>query len=168
MGVTTTAENRFRHVAFVTPRGRGAINLGAPRAGSDPTTRALCDDARGDDRGGGEDDADDAFLAALLFRAGLRALDYRPESLRRRLPACLRALRAQDAAHARSLVRRSAQLVPVAIDALLLGVTEFFRDAPTFDWLANHFRDLAATSSGDQALRVWSAGCSDGAELCSA
>src|SRR5688572_8874837 len=125
MGVAETPLSRCRHVAFVYAEARRALNLGAHR--SDSSRRSWSSWQKGaqsddGDRAVGADDAEEAaFLSALLFRAGLRASDYRPQSLRRRLPACLRALRAESPAHARWLVRRSPQLVPVAIDALLLG-----------------------------------------------
>jgi chemotaxis methyl-accepting protein methylase len=58
-------------------------------------------------------------------------------------------------------------LVPIAVGALLLGVTEFFRDAPVFDAIERELPELlrAAGAAGGRPLRVWSAGCSEGAEL---
>jgi chemotaxis methyl-accepting protein methylase len=107
-------------------------------------------------------DAAAPFVGWLFARAGLLAGCYRPETLRRRLPACLRALRARSPDHARELLEQSPGLVPLAVSALLVGVTSFFRDAEPFDLLRNLLPEL---SGGRPGLHVWSAGCSDGAEL---
>jgi two-component system, chemotaxis family, CheB/CheR fusion protein len=48
---------------------------------------------------------------------------------------------------------------------LLIGVTEFFRDRETFQYLESHvIPQLFAQRSSDQELRVWSAGCATGEE----
>jgi chemotaxis methyl-accepting protein methylase len=109
------------------------------------------------------------FLRFLLSRAGLSFCRYRPETLQRRLPACLRALRATSLCQARAAVQRHPHLAWPALDALVIGVTGFFRDAAVFDTLARKtLPDLLATWRGDSCrrpLRIWSAGCSGGAEL---
>jgi chemotaxis protein methyltransferase CheR len=102
------------------------------------------------------------FVTWLFTRAGLSASAYRSESLRRRLPACLRALRARSPAHARELLEQSPGLVTTAVSALLVGVTSFFRDAEPFHFLRTVLPELAGNRRG---LHVWSAGCSDGAEV---
>ncbi len=107
-------------------------------------------------------DAAVPFVAWLFARAGMSAACYRPETLRRRFPACLRALRARSPEHARELLEQSPALVPTAVSALLVGVTSFFRDAEAFDLLDSLLPELA---KGRPGLHVWSAGCSDGAEL---
>ncbi|KAA1259599.1 Aerobic respiration control sensor protein ArcB [Rubripirellula obstinata] len=48
---------------------------------------------------------------------------------------------------------------------LLIGVTQFFRDPDTFDYLGNHiFPDLIHNCDANQPLRVWVAGCATGEE----
>ena len=48
---------------------------------------------------------------------------------------------------------------------LLINVTNFFRDAAVFDYLAkNTIPDLVARHSDDTPLRIWVAGCSTGEE----
>jgi two-component system CheB/CheR fusion protein len=48
---------------------------------------------------------------------------------------------------------------------LLINVTTFFRDAKTFDLLANEIiPDLVESHDGEHPLRVWVAGCSSGEE----
>ena len=108
--------------------------------------------------------ADDYDCVCWLFhRAGLNAADYRSETIKRRVPACLRALRVETLAGARAAVRRNPELLPVAISALVIGVTGFFRDPTVFDALRDLvLPELLARPAGP---RVWSAACSDGAEL---
>jgi chemotaxis methyl-accepting protein methylase len=53
--------------------------------------------------------------------------------------------------------------MPRALDALLIGVTEFFRDAAVFASLRDDV--LPALARTGRPLRVWSAACSTGAEL---
>jgi chemotaxis methyl-accepting protein methylase len=72
-------------------------------------------------------------------------------------------LHAGSEAQARQVLELRPEVLPAAVSALLIGVTGFFRDAPVFEALRAHvLPDLAA---GGRALRVWSAGCSNGAEL---
>jgi chemotaxis methyl-accepting protein methylase len=107
-------------------------------------------------------DEADPFVNWLFRQAGLSAAHYRPETLRRRLPACLRNLRVRSTEQARQLLERSPGLVPAAVSALLVGVTTFFRDREPFERLRTLLRELAR---GRPGLHVWSAGCSDGSEL---
>ncbi|BET65115.1 hypothetical protein ASA1KI_00330 [Opitutales bacterium ASA1] len=107
----------------------------------------------------------DPFVGWLLAHAGLDATCYRASALARRLPACLRALRTTSTAQARLRLERDPTLVPQAIDALLLGVTEFFRDPAVFTALRERVLPLVRTLALDQPIRIWSAACSNGAEL---
>ena len=135
------------------------LNLGTARYAVPP---AVVPEVSPREIGADAFDRDDSFITWLFMRAGMRARHYRPCALRRRLPACLRALRAADMNQARRLLRRSERLIPAALDALLLGVTEFFRDKEVFECLEARLR---AAVNDQRPLRVWSAGCSSGAEL---
>ncbi len=104
-----------------------------------------------------------AFLRWLFQQAGLDCGDYKMETLRRRVPSCLRALRAASLSDARQILQRNPALVKVAINSLVIGVTSFFRDSNVFDTLAN--RILPELTSRGSITRIWSVGCSDGAEL---
>ena len=153
MGAVLPAGYRYRHVVFPAAARRPPLNLGAPAtatgAASPPEGRQPTDE--------------DTFVSWLFSSAGLSARHYRPASLRRRVPACLRALRVESVPRARLLLQRSPELVPAAIDAMLIGVTGFFRDPPVFAAAFRHL--LPAMADRGRVLRVWSAACSDGAEL---
>jgi chemotaxis protein methyltransferase CheR len=103
------------------------------------------------------------FISWVLHRAGLAAESYRAQPLQRRLPACLRALHAHTEDQARETLDQRPELLPAAISALLIGVTDFFRDEPVFDLLRKQVLPDPALRA--RPLRVWSAGCSSGAEL---
>lgn len=103
------------------------------------------------------------FLQEVLARAGVDCTPYRAAPLMRRLPACLRALRARTLADARQRLEREPRLLRPAASALLIGVTEFFRDPPVFEYLNTTL--LPALAAERSPLKAWSAGCADGAEL---
>ena len=102
------------------------------------------------------------FVAWLLSQEGLDWRILRKCPLKRRLPACLRALRVASPEAARKLLEKDPARIPQALSVMLLGVTELFRDQRVFDDLAQLLPGLL---NGRAGLRVWSAGCSDGAEL---
>jgi chemotaxis methyl-accepting protein methylase len=99
----------------------------------------------------------------IIARSGLDAGAYRHQPLQRRLPACLRMLKVPSAAAARRLLDRRPELLPPAVSALLIGVTEFFRDSDVFDAVRGEVLPDLAQRRGP--LRVWSAACASGDEL---
>jgi chemotaxis protein methyltransferase CheR len=103
-----------------------------------------------------------ALVAWVLESAGLSADAYRTAPMHRRLPACLRTLKVSSISEAWCLMQHP-KSVEKAMDSLMIGVTEFFRDAAVFDALGEI---IAANPAIQQdPIRVWSAGCSNGAEL---
>jgi chemotaxis protein methyltransferase CheR len=105
----------------------------------------------------------DPFVATVLLDAGLDPQAYRPEPLNRRLPACLRALKVTSVASARELLASDPGLSHKALDALLIGVTQFVRDESAFEALVREALPEFGRQRGP--LHVWSAGCANGAEL---
>lgn len=106
---------------------------------------------------------DEAFVNWIMRRAGLTPGDYKPGTLARRLPACLRALRCNDTMTARKQIERHPALAAAAVNALVIGVTSFFRDPPVFRLLQDQVLPDLLDRSG--TLRVWSVGCSEGQEV---
>lgn len=104
-----------------------------------------------------------AFFAWLLAKAGLDARHYRNASLSRRIRACLRAVGARDTEHAYRQIAANPSLIRPAIDAVLLGVTEFGRDRTVFEHL--RLEILPQLLQAAKNLRIWSAACSEGPEL---
>ena len=104
-----------------------------------------------------------SFLNTLFGIADLPVKSYRGRALARRLPACLRYLRADNPEHASLKIWENPELATAALNVVLLGVTEFFRDSAVFDHLGQH---VLPTMLGETARpRIWSAACSEGHEL---
>jgi chemotaxis protein methyltransferase CheR len=151
-----SAEIRFRHVLFrganplpramerpgAAPRPARAAAMPCPESGADPAT---------------------LFLRRILMQAGLNPLLYRTPPLVRRLPACLRALRVDTCAAAERLLAAKPALISHALESLLIGTTELFRDPAVFTQLEEDV--LPKLLQRPARPRVWSAGCSEGAEL---
>jgi chemotaxis protein methyltransferase CheR len=102
----------------------------------------------------------------VLAQAGLDAARYREAPLKRRSAACLRALKVDSEQAALDALAARPMLMPVALNALLIGVSEFFRDERVFDTL----RRVAVSEMAlrRRPPRILSVGCSHGAELYSA
>jgi chemotaxis methyl-accepting protein methylase len=77
--------------------------------------------------------------------------------------AVLRVLHARTQEQARQILEQRPELLPAAINALLIGVTSFFRDGSVFETLRTDV--LPKLALLNRPVRVWSAGCSNGAEL---
>lgn len=111
--------------------------------------------------------ADSAILSPLLQfvlrQSGLETAAYQSKALNRRLAACMRALRASSEQEAIGALRRQPELVELSLSALLIGVSEFFRDKSVFEHLRRAV--LPRMLDANRAARVYSAGCSAGQEL---
>lgn len=102
----------------------------------------------------------------LCERAGVRADDYRRSVFRRRAAACLRAVRCKSYAEALALGQRDPAQADRLLDAMLVGVTSFFRDPAVFVALRRRLAEWGTESeTGGPSRSVLSVGCSDGAEL---
>jgi chemotaxis methyl-accepting protein methylase len=98
----------------------------------------------------------------LFEKVGLDARAYRPETLLRRLPACLRELRVRTLAQARRELELKPALCESAVSTILIGVTTFFRDPGVFATLRDQLPIVAGSRN---SVQVWSIGCSGGEEL---
>jgi len=103
------------------------------------------------------------LLRVVLSASGLDPDHYRSASMIRRIPACLRALGVQTPEQALDRLRQRPELLACALDTLLIGVSEFFRDPGVVAALAQWLPVIARQR--DRHLRAWSAGCGGGAEL---
>lgn len=141
---------------------------GRPRRSMDPPRTATGPDHRlHQERESPPLAADEARLVqSVLASVGVDAAAYRAAPLRRRIPAVLRAMRAATPDRATdTLTGNDGSLADRALNSLLIGHTEAFRDAEPFDELRQ--RVLPELTSGGVGLRVWSVGCSRGMELLS-
>lgn len=145
----------YRYVVFPdAPGGNGhAVNLSPHPPDSRPVVRQIPELCASEYSG----------LQWLFKRACLELSDYRPETLKRRIPSCLRALRLESLQQVCLAVERQPDLLRPAISTLVIGVTSFFRDPQVF--LALQQTGIDEVLSRASNPRIWSAGCSDGAEL---
>ncbi len=155
------ASDRYRHVRFLSgpdsaspasSRLRSTVRRpgAATRSGSRPNAEPLEPEAK-------------RFVECLLRRAGLDPNCYRGAPLARRVGACLRSLHARSIPEAYRRLEGAPERAAEALDSLLIGATQFFREPEVFSYLDEAvLRNFSACGDG---LRVWSAGCADGAEL---
>lgn len=156
MQTTTTAgSDQFEHLVFLSDVQR-APRVAMPRVSPAPMPRwpARAEPALEPDLAG--------LFEVLCGRAGLRTKDYRPSMFRRRAGACLRAMRSSTAEEALGVLGSDLTRAERGLNALLVGVTGFFRDQHVFEALAF---ELARTVGDRRRYRVMSVGCSNGAEL---
>lgn len=102
-------------------------------------------------------------VAWLFGEFGLDASAYSSSSLHRRTAACLRELKVPTGPAARAVLDARPALKRRALNALLVGVSGFFRDEAVFAALGQ--RILPELAAGRPGLRVYCAGVSDGQEL---
>jgi chemotaxis protein methyltransferase CheR len=104
------------------------------------------------------------FVRTVLTTAGLNASAYRLAPLVRRIPACLRAMKVGGQEAALQMVRSgSPRQLRLAVDALLIGTTSFFRDDAVFQELES--RIVPEIVTREKSPKVWSVACSGGKEL---
>ena len=111
---------------------------------------------------------DPAFEALLEFLKRSRGFDftgYKRTSLVRRFRRRMDALECESFGDYLDYLEVHPEEYENLFDALLINVTEFFRDPPS--WV--HLRDqilpqLLAAKEPDDPIRVWSAGCASGQE----
>lgn len=151
-----TGETRFQHVFF-----RGTSSTGRELKKPSIVVRPVS--LPPPSRPQLTEDATTLFLRRILMQAGLNPLLYRSAPLARRLPACLRALRVDTCLAAEQLLAAQPALIPKALKSLLIGTTELFRDPSVFDQLEQEV--LPKLLQRPSPPRIWSAGCSEGAEL---
>jgi chemotaxis methyl-accepting protein methylase len=108
--------------------------------------------------------AEEKLLVEWIFQQfNLNPDHYRARPIHRRIRACLRAVGATTCTDAQLRLIERPQLLGAALGALLIGTTSFFRDRAVFDDIAQLV--LPEIRTRCSTLSVWSAGCSDGAEL---
>ncbi len=112
--------------------------------------------------------ADPEFEALLEFVRDKRAFDYteykRP-TLVRRFKKRMDAVGAKDYAAYRDYLEREPDEFSQLFDAILINVTSFFRDPAAWEYLAEDIVPrILDRREAERPVRVWSAGCANGAE----
>jgi two-component system CheB/CheR fusion protein len=111
---------------------------------------------------------DPAFEALLEFLDQKRGLDftgYKRSSLERRIRRRMDQVDCHSFDDYVDYLEVHPDEYKVLLDAILINVTEFFRDMPTWEYLRDHtLPALFADKPADEPIRVWSAGCATGQE----
>ncbi|MBE0485467.1 chemotaxis protein CheB [Marinobacter sp.] len=90
---------------------------------------------------------------------------YKPTTLNRRVERRMAIHNISDLTDYSRFLSNNSQEVQLLFRELLIGVTQFFRDPDTWDYLITQgLPELLASHSPDQPLRAWVAGCSTGEE----
>jgi two-component system CheB/CheR fusion protein len=115
--------------------------------------------------------ADPAFDALLEFLAGARGFDftaYKPASLMRRVRRRMDQVGCGSFADYIDYLEVHPDEYEQLFNAILINVTEFFRDGPVWEHLRETTLPAVLAGKGDdEPIRVWSAGCATGQEPCS-
>lgn len=135
-GIAKPAKTRSERAALVTQ-------------GSD-RERTVCEESR-------------EFFRLMFEAVKLPPDTYRHQYLQRRVPACLRILGARDLAAGLQKIKEQPDVAARMVGAVLLGVTEFYRDEPVFQHLQEQV--LPKWQGAAERLRIWSAACSEGQEV---
>lgn len=104
-----------------------------------------------------------AFKAAMAPLVGLDLEAYKPRQMERRITALLYRSNARTLGELRAQLEASPQRLEAFVDGLTINVSEFLRNPEKFQELGEQV--LPALLARHERLRIWSAGCSMGAEL---
>jgi two-component system CheB/CheR fusion protein len=112
--------------------------------------------------------ADDASLDVLLdYLKGARGFDftgYKRASLQRRIAKRLQAVDAASYGEYLDYLEVHPDEFAFLFNTVLVNVTGFFRDPPSWEYLSAEIVPRLLAASADGPLRVWCAGCASGEE----
>ena len=105
------------------------------------------------------------LLDFLRDERGFDFTGYKRPSLGRRIAKRMHETRTNDAAGYRAYLERHPDEFVQLFNTILINVTSFFRDLPTWDYVQSEIvpRIIEARAPAD-AIRIWSTGCSTGEE----
>ncbi len=127
--------------------------------------RAKTDGAKGPD--GVRLDVGDhlgAICAVLNSRLGRDFSQYKPNTLMRRVQRRMQILQVEDVPSYLDQLRERPGEPELLFREVLIRVTQFFRDRPAFDALADQIPAMLTTGAHQEAVRIWVAGCATGEE----
>jgi chemotaxis methyl-accepting protein methylase len=106
------------------------------------------------------------LLDLIQERSGIDFTRHKTPTIARRLQRRMAAVGSTDLDAYVELCRSDPGEYQKLISAFLIGVTEFFRDAPVFDYIRQRVLPclIASRRETGRVLRLWSAGCATGEE----
>ena len=113
-------------------------------------------------------DDDEAFEALLDYLKRSRGFDftgYKRSTIRRRLARRMQLQRIDSCADYLDYLEVHPEEFGLLFNTILINVTAFFRDAPSWTFLADEIiPHLISGKLSGAPIRVWSAGCASGEE----
>ncbi len=104
-----------------------------------------------------------AFKATVGPLVGVDLEAYKPRQMERRITALLYRSNARSLDELHAQIQASPERLAAFVDGLTINVSEFLRNPEKFQELGEHV--LPELLARHERLRIWSAGCSMGAEL---
>lgn len=105
------------------------------------------------------------ILALLKVRVGVDFNFYKQTTVRRRIIRRMLTLRLESVKEYVDYLKKNKSELDILFQDLLIPVTSFFRDTPTFDTLCETtFPEILKNKQANNPLRFWIAGCSTGQE----
>jgi two-component system, chemotaxis family, CheB/CheR fusion protein len=130
-----------------------------------PEKNSSCDHIQGIEKTSPEFEA---LLNYLKYAHSCDLTGYKRSSLMRRFKHRMGSINIQTYEHYLAYLQQHPKEYQTLLETVLINVTSFFRDRNTWDYLAAEIiPKLIATQSPNESIRVWSAGCASGQEICS-
>lgn len=104
------------------------------------------------------------ICAILARKTGHDFRQYKPGTLVRRIRHRMLTVHAVSVAAYESELLRSETEASLLLQDLLIGVTQFFRDPPVFEYLNAHVIPVLCQGPANTPVRIWVAGCASGEE----
>lgn len=111
-----------------------------------------------------DDNALQKVLMLLRSHTGNDFSQYKMSTITRRIDRRLAYYQLKDYSSYVDLLNKNSSEIELLFNALLIGVTKFFRDGQAFDALKSNFSVLLRRKNDHGPIRVWIAGCSTGEE----
>jgi two-component system, chemotaxis family, CheB/CheR fusion protein len=111
------------------------------------------------------DERVESFLDFLRINRGFDFTAYKRSSLIRRIQKRMQAVDADSVDAYQSYLAKHPEEFGMLFNTILINVTSFFRDPPTWELLsAEILPQLLEAKPADEPIRIWSAGCASGEE----
>ena len=122
-------------------------------------------DGSGTTKDKNNEDAFRQILALLRVRVGVDFNFYKQTTVRRRIIRRMLMLQLESVKEYVDYLKKNKTELDILFQDLLIPVTSFFRDKPTFDTLCETaFPEILKNKQAETPLRFWVAGCSTGQE----
>ncbi len=107
----------------------------------------------------------DEIFTNILNLYGLNLYYYKPATVARRIERRMGLRDCKSLDEYSDIIKKDPAELDLLYNDMLIGVTQFFRDIDTFEWLKNYIMpNLPEIIDAEGELRIWVAGCATGQE----